>query len=84
MENKHIDLSDGVKIYDENGVEASYTRNDKEITMRHEQPLINTMRRQYPKGTRIRLDYMYHEKTIPAGTEGSVISIDDMAQIHMK
>ena len=42
------------------------------------------LKRQYPKGTRIRCDGMDDPyDPIPEGTEGTVVAVDDAGQIHM-
>lgn len=38
----------------------------------------------YPIGTRLKLIHMADPYPVPAGTEGSVVHIDDMGQIQMK
>lgn len=37
----------------------------------------------YPIGTKLKLIHMADPYPVPAGTEGSVVRIDDMGQIHM-
>lgn len=45
---------------------------------------IEFIKKNYPKGTRIRLDHMEDPfAPVPAGTEGVVDSVDDAGQIHM-
>lgn len=51
-------------------------------------PLMNWMipklRKVYPQGTRIVLDYMDDLQAPPAGTKGTVRHVDDMGTIHVK
>ncbi|MCI8285892.1 MAG: DUF4314 domain-containing protein [Firmicutes bacterium] len=42
------------------------------------------LRKRYPAGTRLCLDYMEGEADMPAGLKGEVTFIDDIGQIHMK
>ncbi len=44
---------------------------------------VQRIREQYPPGTRIRLHYMADAQAVPEGTEGTVVAVDDMGQIHM-
>lgn len=44
---------------------------------------VEHIRQMYPKGTRIRLTEMEGEEKLPCGTEGTVINVDDMGQIHV-
>ena len=44
---------------------------------------IETIKKRYPRGTRIECDYMSDPKPIPAGTQGTVEMVDDMGMIHM-
>ena len=39
---------------------------------------------QYPPGTRIRLNSMEDPQAVPAGTEGTVLAVDDGGQLLMK
>lgn len=41
------------------------------------------IKKQYPKGTRIRLSHMEGEPDMPAGLEGTVAVVDDIGQVHM-
>lgn len=43
-----------------------------------------SIRQQYPKGTRIRLSNMEGELDMPSGLEGTVAMVDDIGQVHMK
>ncbi len=46
---------------------------------------INTLKKQYPKGTRICLDSMDNDpRPIPSGTKGTVELVDDIGTIHCK
>ena len=45
---------------------------------------VNYIKMRYPKGTRIRLNYMKDSQAVPSGTEGSVVMVDSIGQIHMK
>lgn len=45
--------------------------------------LAEQYRQLYPKGTRLRLIHMTDLTPVPAGTEGTVTHIDDIAQVHM-
>ena len=45
---------------------------------------VQRIREQYPPGTRIRLYHMEDAQAVPEGTEGTVVAVDDMGQIHMK
>ena len=39
----------------------------------------------YPAGTRIQLDFMSDDpRPVPAGTKGTVISVDDIGTVHCK
>lgn len=45
---------------------------------------IAQIRLNYPPGTRVLLIHMEDSCAVPSGTRGSVISVDDAGQIHMK
>ena len=46
---------------------------------------VETIKRQYQPGTRIRLQSMSDPyDPVPSGTEGTVMLVDDIGQIHMK
>lgn len=45
---------------------------------------IEQTKKQFPEGTRIELVKMEDEHAVPAGTKGTVESVDDMGTIHMK
>ncbi len=42
-----------------------------------------TIRRKYPPGTRIVLDFMNDPDSPPVGTQGTVVSVDDLGTIHV-
>lgn len=42
------------------------------------------IRQMYPAGTRIQLNHMDDPQAIPPGTMGTVVTVDDAAQIMMK
>lgn len=42
---------------------------------------IETLRREWPKGTRVRLRYMADVQAPAAGTEGTVVGADDVGSI---
>lgn len=42
------------------------------------------LKREYPPGTRIVLNYMDDKWAVPPGTRGTVVHIDDGGHIHMK
>ena len=43
--------------------------------------MVQGIRERYPAGTRIRLVHMDDVQAPPVGTEGTVVGVDDMAQI---
>lgn len=45
---------------------------------------IKRLKDQYPKGTRVKLDYMDDPQAPPSGTRGVVEHVDDIGQIHVK
>lgn len=45
---------------------------------------INLMKKMYPKGTMVELDYMDDPQAPPTGTTGEVVFVDDIGQIHVK
>ena len=45
---------------------------------------IRRTKEQYPPGTRIRLNSMEDPQAVPAGTEGTVLAVDDAGQLLMK
>lgn len=49
-----------------------------------EQKKIESLRKRYPKGTKICLDAMDGEKQMPSGLRGEVFSVDDIGQIHVQ
>lgn len=44
---------------------------------------VDMIRRMYPKGTRIELDYMDDFQAPPSGTQGTVTVVDSIGQIHV-
>ena len=44
---------------------------------------IELLKKRYPKGTKIELDYMDDPRAVPTGTKGTVIIVDDMGVIHV-
>lgn len=44
---------------------------------------IESMRRRYPAGTRVKLNSMTGESRMPAGLEGSIQFIDDIGDLHV-
>lgn len=44
---------------------------------------VEMLRKRYPKGTKICLDYMDGEQRMPSGLMGKVAFIDDAGQIHV-
>ena len=42
------------------------------------------LKKEYPKGTRVRLKKMVDPQAVPVGTEGTVMGIDDMGDLLMK
>ena len=45
---------------------------------------VNMIRKMYPEGTKIVLDYMDDFQAPPSGTKGVVTSVDGIGQIHVK
>ena len=45
---------------------------------------IEKLKKQYPEGTEIILEYMNDVQSPPAGTSGTVTDVDDIGQIHVK
>ena len=45
---------------------------------------IDQIRAMHPAGARVRLIYMHGEPQMPAGLEGTVESVDDAGQIHVR
>ena len=57
----------------------------KEYDMNINHEMVESLRKQYPPGTRIRLDNMDDPYApVPAGMTGTVESIDDAGQFHMR
>jgi len=48
----------------------------------YNQKQVEQLRKRYPKGTRLCLDFM-DEAGMPPGLQGTVAFIDDAGQIHM-
>lgn len=46
--------------------------------MRPNDEIINSRRKEYPAGTRVKLIVMNDSQAPPAGTQGTVIAVDDM------
>lgn len=46
--------------------------------------LVADLRSKYPEGTRIKLIFMNDKYAPPEGSKGTVSTIDDLGQIHMK
>ncbi|MHB8963328.1 MAG: DUF4314 domain-containing protein [Saccharofermentanales bacterium] len=44
---------------------------------------IESMRRRYPAGTRVKLNSMTGESRMPAGLEGSIQFVDDIGSLHV-
>ncbi len=44
---------------------------------------LERIKKTYPKGTRIELDFMDDIKALPVGTIGTVNHVDDIGQIHV-
>ena len=42
------------------------------------------LKKEYPKGTRVRLKKMVDPQAVPIGTEGTVMGVDDMGDLLMK
>ncbi len=45
---------------------------------------IELIKKLYPKGTKIELDYMDDPQAPPSGTRGIVEHVDDIGQIHVR
>lgn len=45
---------------------------------------VNKIKERYPAGTRIRLNHMDDKHSVPEGTLGTVTTVDDQGQLHMK
>ncbi len=73
---------------------AEYIVANKNVIITEEDVLMNEyeklrriskkLRENYPMGTRIMLLEMNDPQAVPSGTKGTVIAVDDMANIHMK
>ena len=45
---------------------------------------VETLRRIYPTGTRLKLIHMEDSQSVPTGTKGTVDYVDDGGNVHMK
>lgn len=45
---------------------------------------IQELKKEYPEGTRLRVDNMQDPRPVPAGTLGTVFHVDDLGQIHVR
>ena len=45
---------------------------------------VQRIKAQYPAGTRVRLNHMDDPQAVPAGTEGTVLMVDDAGQLVMQ
>ena len=43
---------------------------------------VNEIKKKYPAGTRIELDYMDDPHAVPSGTKGTVKFVDDIGSVH--
>ena len=48
------------------------------------QKVLERLRQQYPKGTRLKLISMEDPQGVPEGTVGEVELVDDIGQIHVR
>ena len=46
--------------------------------------VVDSIKKKYPVGTKVVLDYMDDERPIKEGTKGEVVHVDDMGTIHCK
>ena len=46
--------------------------------------MVQSIKKRYPVGTRIKLDFMNDSQAVPSGTLGTVAYVDDMGKLHMK
>lgn len=46
--------------------------------------VIERVKKAYPKGSRVKLNYMEDWNAPPAGTEGTVMHVDDIGTIHVQ
>ena len=46
--------------------------------------MVQSIKKRYPVGTRIKLDFMNDSQAVPSGTLGTVAYVDDMGTLHMK
>ena len=45
---------------------------------------IEYLKKMYPEGTKVEIDYMNDPDGIPSGSVGTVMHIDSIGQIHLK
>ena len=45
---------------------------------------IEAIKRNYPAGTRVELEYMEDSQAVPPGTKGTVRVVDDVGTIHVE
>lgn len=46
--------------------------------------VVDSVKRRYPAGARVRLNYMNDLHAPPEGTLGTVIDVDDIATVHVQ
>lgn len=51
--------------------------------MFHNGALVEQVKKEYPKGCRVKLVYMADPWGVPEGTEGTVRCVDDIGTIHV-
>lgn len=44
--------------------------------------MVENIKKQYPVGTKVVVDYMDDDRSIPPGTKGEVRHVDDIGTIH--
>ena len=49
--------------------------------MKQEQ--IEYIKKMYPRGTMVQLDFMDDPRPVPSGTKGEIIAVDGIGQIHV-
>lgn len=83
----YIDFtSDKIIIY--GGFQTAFN-DDRKVERRNEkimrdEKIVNMIKKRYPVGTRIKLNYMEDKYSVPSGTCGTVDYVDDEGQIGMK